>query len=157
VAPLTFSALLVLLLVVQFAVASRTPLPGDPGVAPRRPRPLGAQAIPAYPALASGSVFSPARAGDGSGTEVGSGAADTCAAVGVSIVGHDVTALIKVRGASSQLVRVGQTVCGWKVSQIERNTVELVRSGQRRTLVVGQQPPSSDVPATQPQGPETVE
>jgi hypothetical protein len=131
-------------------VASRTALPADSGLAPRKARPIVVRPIPAYPDLAANNVFGPDRAG---GAEEGS--ADDCTAVGVSIVGRDVVALIRTRGAL-QSVRVGQKACGGDVSQIARNTIELVQSGRHRMLVVGKDAPPVEA-ASQPQGPESAE
>jgi hypothetical protein len=108
--------------------------------------------IPAYPALAASNVFGPDRAGGDAGPAGGEG----CSLVGVSIVGRDVIALIRTRGASTQSVRVGQQACGGEVTQIARNTIELVHAGQRRMLVVGQEPTPVEA-AAQPQGPESAE
>jgi hypothetical protein len=151
-------ALLLLALVAQLAFASRTTLPVAARRATAAPRAVTASAIPAFPLLEAGSVFSPDRAGAGGGGAAGIGGGDSCTALGVSIIGRDAVALIGARGVAAQAVRVGQDACGWKVSQITRNAVELVQSGQRRTLVVGREPPAADVTAAQPQqGPESAE
>lgn len=155
-APLLACAALVLMLAAQLALAAHTELPPDPGLSPRRPRPLAVKPAPSYPALAADNAFSPDRSGGTSG--LAAAPVETCAAVGVSMIGRDVTALIKARGAEPQLLRVGQRACGWQVSQIGRNTVELVHAGERRTLVVGEEPAAPPViDAQAPQGSESAQ
>ncbi len=147
---------LALLVALQLATPSKTPLPADTGLAPRRARSLVAAPIPAYPLLARDDVFSPTRSGGRGGDEAAS--IDDCSAVGIVAVGRASAALIKSPGAPARLVRPGEAACGWRLSQIEGNTVAFVHDGQQRRLAVGQGPLSvSHSNAQSPQGAETVQ
>ncbi len=153
-APALACAILVLLAALQLALPSRTELPQDAGLALRRHREPVAAPIPAYPALAKSDPFSPDRAGD----VADGGSIEACAVSGVLTLGRQTAVLVKASGAPARLVRLGEIACGWRLSHVERNTVEFADRGQRRILTVGQPPRSpSQTIAQPPQGAESAQ
>jgi hypothetical protein len=119
----------------QIALPSRTPLPDDPGLAPRRPHALTVQPVPAYPALLQAGLFSPDRSGAGG---VGAPAGlDQIQIVGVVMIGAKAAALVKPGAGTPELAPVGRTIAGWRLSRIDRNGVLFQRGGESRHLAVG--------------------
>ena len=157
--PALAAVALTMLIALQLILTSRTELPASIGLAPRRARAAVVAPIPAYPALLAGGVFSPDRAGAGGIGAVSSASIDDCSAVGVISVGHTALALIKSPGAAPRAVRRGETVCGWRLSQIESTRLDFALAGQRRHLDVGAAPLSSSraTPAPGAQTPTGVE
>lgn len=145
---------LVLMLALQFALPSRTPLPADSGLAGRRPRPPAVSAIPAYPAIQTAAIFSPIRASDGVGGEP-SGPLDDFAAVGAVKVGSAMAALIKPPGGPAQLLRPGQVLGGWRLARIDRDALVFQLAGDSRRLIIGAPPRTTSQTAEAPQGAET--
>lgn len=144
---------LALIAALQFGLPSRTELPQDSGLAARRARQPAAAAIPDYPALAAGDVFSPDRAAGSSAGEPAS--IDDCSAVGVVAVGRAAAALVKPNGGAARLVHAGETACGWRLSQIAGNTLVFSQNGQRRRLVFGEGPQAAA--RSNPEAPQGAE
>lgn len=143
---------LALMIPLQVALPSRTPLPDDPGLAPRRARPIAVLGPPAYPKLAAAGLFSPDRSSGGS-AGVTSGALDDWQAVGVAAIGGVATALVETSGGPPKFIRVGKTIGEWRLVRIDHDALTFQRGGERRRLVIGAPPPSK-APATKPAGQE---
>jgi hypothetical protein len=136
-APALAVAVLALMIPLQLALPSRTPLPEDPGLAPRRPHPLQVRPAPDDPKLAAAGLFSPDRAGAGGGGAGAPAALDEVQAVGVIMLGAAPTAVIKPVSGDQQLIHVGKTVAGWRLARIERDALVFQRGKESRRVVVG--------------------
>lgn len=125
-----------LLIALQFALPSRTVLPEDSGLAPRRARNPVVEPLPSYPALDQQDVFSLDRGA----ADAAPAGLDDYQAVGVIMTNRGAVALIKAAGASAELIRAGQDVSGWRLVDVGRQTLVFQQGRQRRSLAVGAPP-----------------
>jgi hypothetical protein len=146
-APLLAIGALVLLIAVQLAIPSRTPLPADPGLAPRRARPPAAAQLPAYPDIVKSGLFSPDRSGGNSSAASAPGS-DGWSAVGVVSVGRASAGLVKPGPGPVVMVRVGETLEGWRLVAAKGDALVFERQDERRKLPLG----AAAAPAPQAQG-----
>jgi hypothetical protein len=154
--PALATGALVLLIVLQIALPDRTDLPPDFGLAPRHARAPIASPIPAYPALSAQNVFSLDRQ-TGAAAEGAGLAVDQFRAVGVIAAGKAVSALLKAPGAPARLVRVGQSLAGWRLTAITRDGVVLQQGQERRRLRVDATPEAAVPPSLTSPAPQTAE
>jgi hypothetical protein len=137
---------LTLVLAMQFAAPSQTPLPEDSGLAPRRTRPVVAAPLPEYSQVLAAPVFAPDRK-----PSVGSDTAQAAEA-GLTVLGLASgrgvgAAVMKAQNGPAQVVRMGDTISGWKIVGLDRNHVILDRNGKRLALGFDPDHPPSAVPA----------
>jgi hypothetical protein len=132
-------AVLALMVPLQLALPSRTPLPEDPGLAPRRPHAARVLPVADDPKILAAGLFSPDRAGSVAG-DAGPAALEEVQAVGVVMFGAAPAAVIKPGAGPEQFVRVGKTIAGWRLARIERDALVFQREKQTRRLMVGAPP-----------------
>lgn len=142
------TAVLLVLLLLQFLLPAPAVEPASGGLAMRLARPVQATALPDRPAVLSGNLFSPDRrplsATTGSPAVIeGSAPAaarpaglSAYAVLGVGSAGRASSALLRGPGGL-RTVRPGDVVAGWRVTAIGREAVRFSRSGSSRVLQVG--------------------
>ena len=144
---------LVLAGALQLALPSTVDLPAQSGLAPRRARLAIIPRIGAFPAILARNVFSPEG---GAGGAVSAGP-DDLTVVGVVRAGRQAAILVKVGATPARLVRVGESLGGWRVAGLDRDAVLVSRDGIQRRLIVGA-PARSPAPGPQaPEGAETAQ
>jgi hypothetical protein len=131
--PISACIALSALVIVQVAIPAPLKLPDDPLVLPRRLAPLPPQVLSADGPDVQGSLFSPDRA---AGAAAGAGGAAGLSLAGLARARGLAAALLRRSDGTTALLRVGQSVDGWRLASIGQDAVVITRGSEKQTLPV---------------------
>jgi hypothetical protein len=117
----------------------------------RPPRLITLRTVPEYPAILSAPIFAPDRK-PGDPASAGSAGGDLAGynAVG-SVVGNGTASVVlSGPGGTVATLRPGDSVAGWRLLSVTRDTVVFERNGAQRTLSVGATATQPPAPSGQP-------
>lgn len=145
-------AILLLLagLVAQLSLPSRTELPADSTVSPRRARAPAPALIPQYPAVLHAPIFAPDRApGETSGSG-GPGVAAQIQVLGVAAGGRVASAVVRDPAGASHVLTPGQSLQGWRLISVTQRGAVFAGPAGRVAVPIAPPAPSSGVQAGKP-------
>jgi len=137
------------MLIIQLLLPPSAPPSEQPGLAPRRQKPVMVPPVQEYAAILASPIFAPDRrpasAENPSGGDGGS--LSGYAALG-GVGGRDVaTAVITLPGGGVKNLRRGDEVEGWRMIGVDRTHVYFERGGVRHALTIGAPPEAVAAPA----------
>ena len=127
----------------QVVLPSVSSLPEQSELAPRRaPEPLP-PAAPLYPEVLSNPMFAPDRKADAS-IEPPAGGMGDYAVLGIATAGTGMaTALVRSPDGSVLRLQPGGELDGWKLVQVQLNSLTFEKNGERHTLTIEKKPPAA--------------
>lgn len=127
-----------MILALQIALPYRTPLPIDSGLAPRRARPPVESPLPTYSALLQNPLFAPDRSPGGTSIKgaKGPGSLDQLTVVGIAMRRGAATAIVKGSDGTSQVLKPGEEIAGWRLSGVAPTYLVFLRGSERRILTL---------------------
>ena len=151
------TALLLVAAGLQLTLPSQTNLPAASDLAPRRAREPAAPVASNYPEILRNPIFAPDHKPDAS-VELPAGGMGAFTVLGIATASDGAaTALVKAPDGTIQRVRPGQDMNGWKLVEVQLNSLTFEHNGERHILPLEKKPlplpppppPTADAATTQ--------
>jgi hypothetical protein len=155
--PVLATALLLVAAGLQLTLPSQTTLPVASDLAPRRARQPVDPVVPNYPEILRNPIFAPDHKPDAS-VEPPAGGMGAFTVLGIATASDGAaTALVKTPDGTIQRVRPGEDMNGWKLVDVQLNSLTFEHNGERHILPLEKKllppppppPPSADAATTQ--------